>query len=423
MIKALQKRFVTTAMAAISILLILMLGAINIINIITTSKRSDETLRIVSMSEGNPKIFDKPNQKPPQEPQPKPTRSESFLGENKNEYDIFMSSNFFIVRFDNDMNAVFTDTERTSTVTDKQAVSLAEQAVAEQSRQGRFGKYRFFCDIGNESQETVVVFLDVTNDIRSCLSVLIASLAVGIVCWIFMLLITAFLSRKAIRPIAENMEKQKQFVTNAGHEIKTPLAIIQSNTEAMELYSGESKWSKNIKTQVERLSGLTQSLLTLARMDEGAEKTLTTIDISELLIQTAEQFQDAAEQKGIALTTSIQPDIRIQAVRTEAEQLCGILLDNAVKYTDDNGCIEIDLQKKDKALLMTVQNTCSALPQTEPQKLFDRFYRSDKARTQQSGGYGIGLSVAQGIVESYGGTIRADYPEPNRICFTVKLKV
>ncbi len=419
MIKSLQKRFVMTAMAAISILLLLLLGAINAINIFTVSNRCSEALRTISQSEGNPEAFAKPIPKPPQEPMPMPNRS--FWGENKNEYDTVMSSNFFVVRFDRNGNAVFTDTERTSTVTQEQAISLAGQAAAEHIQEGRLGKYRFFCNFNNETNENTVVFLDVTNDIRACLSVLITSLSVGIVCWIFMLLITVFLSRRAIRPIAENMEKQKQFVTNAGHEIKTPLAIIQANTEAMELYGGENKWSKNIKAQVERLTGLTRNLLTLARIDEGAEKQLTNINISQLLTQTAEQFRDFAEQKGIVTLLKIREGVCVRAVREEAEQLCSILLDNAVKYTDENGFIELSLQKQEKHLLLTVENTCSDLPETQPQRLFDRFYRSDQARTQQNGGYGIGLSVAQGIVESYGGTIHADYPEPNRIRFTVKL--
>lgn len=235
-----------------------------------------------------------------------------------------------------------------------------------------------------------------------------------------MLLFVILLSKRAILPIAENMEKQKQFVTNAGHEIKTPIAIIQSNTEAMELYNGENKWSKNIKEQTIRLNELMKNLLTLARMDESsANLNLSDFSLSQLLADHTECFREALELRGIALQTGIQPMISFRANKEHITQLISVLMDNAVKYTNEGGYIFVSLERNDKRIKLQFKNTCQQLPPTSPDKLFDRFYRADEARTQKSGGYGIGLSVAQSITETYKGKIYAEYENSNTIVFTI----
>ena len=159
--------------------------------------------------------------------------------------------------------------------------------------------------------------------------------ALGLICWGFMLILVIILSKKAICPIAENIEKQKQFVTNAGHEIKTPLAIISANTEAMELYNGENKWTKNIKKQVDRLNGLMKNLLLLAKMEES-KIVYQKFSLSEMASEISESFFEPISLKNIAFETKIQPDIILNANSEHIRQLFSILLDNAVKYTDEN---------------------------------------------------------------------------------------
>ena len=237
-----------------------------------------------------------------------------------------------------------------------------------------------------------------------------------------MLLFVILLSKKAILPIAENIEKQKQFVTDAGHEIKTPLAIIMANTDAMELHNGENKWSRNIREQTVRLNGLMQNLLALAKMDEGAVK-LPSSDIllSSLLEEILPAFYEPAALKEIIIEENIQPNIIMHGNRDSMSRLITILLDNAVKYTSKQGNIIIYLERKEGVITLSIKNTCDMLPEVDPEKLFDRFYRGDSARTQKSGGYGIGLSAARAIAESQKGSITASYEE-NQIIFTVELK-
>ena len=242
--------------------------------------------------------------------------------------------------------------------------------------------------------------------------------ALGLICWGFMLILVIILSKKAICPIAENIEKQKQFVTNAGHEIKTPLAIISANTEAMELYNGENKWTKNIKKQVDRLNGLMKNLLLLAKMEES-KIVYQKFSLSEMAREISESFFEPISLKNIAFETKIQPDIILNANSEHIRQLFSILLDNAVKYTDENGLISLSVLKNDKNIIIKLENTCENLPNINPEKLFDRFYRADEARTQKTGGYGIGLSVAKAIVNAQNGKIIANYIDNNKICFEI----
>lgn len=413
MMKALQKKFVFTAMIAVSILLFILLGIINIVNIAMVRTETDKTLTMISEADGNfDHIQPPPNSAPPFDFRIKP----------KDERDKFLSSNFFIVRLNGNGQIVFTDVSRTSLVDEASAEELALRVLDEGTSVGKAGKYRYQISNSHTGNETVIVFLDTSEEILSYVRVLFLSGGIGISCWILMLFMMMFLSKKAIFPIVENMERQKQFVTNAGHEIKTPLAVILANTEAMELYNGENKWSKNIREQTVRLNGLMKNLLLLAKMDESAAEIIKTeISFSELVSENVRVFAEPLNLRSITLQTEIQPNVIIKANKEQISQLISILLDNASKYTNNRGTVIVRLQKSDKRIKLLIKNSCEKLLDTPPDKLFDRFYRDDKARTQKTGGYGIGLSVARSIVLANKGSITAEYENPNFVSFTVTL--
>ena len=268
---------------------------------------------------------------------------------------------------------------------------------------------------------------DMQEDIQAAarhkiLSMLVLSTVGVALCWLGMLALVMVLTRKAIQPIAVSIEKQKQFVTNAGHELKTPLAIIQANTEAMELHQGENKWTRNIKAQTVRLSGLMGNLLTLARMDEAGDlPPARPVDLSALAQEMAEAFGETAALRGIAIEETVAPELTIQSDREHMAQLLSILLDNAVKYTDPGGSIALILAKEGNAVCLQVRNAPAQVPEGELSHLFDRFYRGDPARTQRSGGYGIGLSAAQAIVQAWKGTIGARMEGEDTVVFTVRV--
>lgn len=408
MTRTLQKKFVVTAMAAISILLLLLLGAINVANCIMVGNQIDRNLQMIAARETGGEAA------PPREDIP-PRR---FLEPPKNAYDTVLSSNYFVVRYDPNGNITEIDVSRTSTVSEDDARERAALAYVRGWESGRDGRFRYLLQTSPEG--STVIFLDTSGERFSYLRVLLLSVGVGAVCWGLMLALVMFLSRRAIRPMEENIQRQKQFVTNAGHEIKTPLAIIQSNAEALELYQGESKWSRNIKEQTQRLDGLMKNLLTLARMDEGAGVTRPEeVPLSQMVEERAADFLQPMEDRSITLERAIQPDLTIRADRAQMEQLLSTLLDNSVKYTDEGGMVWVRLNREGRQLRLSVENTCPTLPDVPPEKLFDRFYRGNSARTQKSGGYGIGLAVARSLAQANGGSLRARYLQPNCICFEV----
>lgn len=418
MIKKLRNKFIFTAMTAVTILLVFLLGAINIINLIITHNESERMLERCFIDE-----IRKSDNPPPIFPPINDDKKHFFFNEPITE-DNALSARFFSVKLSSDGKVIFTDTERISSVTAEQAQSYAETVIAKNRGSGRFKSFMYL--VSEQENETTAFFLDISKENRSTANIFAISLLIGLFCWAATFLLVVILSRAAINPVAENIEKQRQFVTNAGHELKTPLAIILSNTEALEITgaSGKSKYTQNIKKQTLRLNELMKNLLTLSRADEdGLKISAAKENISQLIINSAELFKEPAEQRSIAFDENIGENIYADVSREMFTQLISILLDNAVKYSVAESVINISLEKIGKNAVISVENTCEALPDCPPERLFERFYRSDSARNQKSGGSGIGLSAARAIAEAHNGKITALYKNGNRLSFTVSLPI
>lgn len=345
-----------------------------------------------------------------------------FRGEKRISADNALSYRFFLVRLSADGEVESADVTRIYSVTEEDAGSYAKEALGTGRTSGL--KERFYYYIQKTDSGSTAVFIDVSAQTGSVLSVFGISLIIAVVCWILMFLLVSLLSKKAIAPIAENMIRQKQFVTNAGHELKTPLAIILANTEALELFNGESKWTVNIKSQVKRLNGLMQNLLTLSRMDEAdIHLPMTEIDLADLIGRSAADFEEPVRGKKIEFCREIPP-LKVRGNRESLSQLFGILFDNAVKYTPEGGKIGISARREGGRVLVEQRNSIEPGSAIEdPNRLFDRFYRSDEARTQKSGGYGIGLSAAKAIAAANRADLTAYYADKETIVFAVKLMI
>lgn len=240
----------------------------------------------------------------------------------------------------------------------------------------------------------------------------------------FVLMITivfSFLSKLIVRPFEENSRMQKQFITDASHELKTPLAIISANAEVLAYKNGENEWIKNITSQVTRISELVGELLTLNRLEEVDEITdITQVDLSGILNKYAGDFEEVLKGKNITLSKDIQPDVIINGNPSQLERLVSVLIENASKYASENGEVRIILSKNAKFVRLSVFNTCEIDPETDFRHLFDRFYRPDSSRTSKTGGHGIGLSIAKRIVTLHNGSIEAA-PSENGIVFNAKI--
>lgn len=462
MVKQLQKKFIISAMLAVTILLVVLIGGINVFNYLTTSGDNDRLMEMLcysfetstkwnadttdntqppqsingtlqnttdaSGSQNNPDF-------PPQDNGTKPPDDKKNNGFGRHDKNAVDSARYAAVAIDKNGNIIRTDVTHISSLTEEEAAAITEALKNTAAGTGTYSGFQYRISETKRAEGKVIILLDNGMQISSFFTVLFISVGAGIFGWLMMLLLVILLSRKTIAPVARSIEKQKQFVTNAGHEIKTPLAIILANTDAMELHNGENKWSKNIRAQTLRLSGLMQNLLMLAKMDESSTKLpMCEFDISTAAEDTVGAFIEPAALKGIMIEQDIKKGIRLSGNRDSIVQLMTVLLDNAVKYTESGGVIRAELYGSEKNITLSIANTCE--PIDHPEKLFDRFYRGDSARTQKNGGYGIGLSVAQAIAELHKGSITAenvsataseprtdttDKQNTNMLMFTVKI--
>ena len=413
MIKSLQKRFIVTAMVAISLLLTVLLGVINVVNHVTTQRQIDHILEALVDNLGS---YDPPGisdfQKgPAKRPVSNAPRPDDMLG-----------SRYFTVFFSNEGEILFADTKHIYAVSEEDAEEIAQEVYSKAVSSGRYDQFEYRLQNLPGDKGSFAVFLDTSAQRGNILNVLLASCGGGIFCWLLMLLLVFLLSKRAIRPIAENMEKQKQFVTNAGHEIKTPLAIIMANTDAMELHNGENKWSRNIRAQTVRLTGLMQNLLTLSKMDEdGVVLPMTEFSFSLLLEEVLDTFYEMAKAKRVSVQVDLQEKLFVKANRESLMQLVSLNGQCCEIYPGEWNHI-CSAAKKERGVCFQVKSTLDSASDIELDRLFERFYRGNAARTQETGGYGIGLSAAKAIVDAHKGKISAYYENnETEIVFSVLL--
>ena len=427
MVRALQVKFVKTAMTAITVLLLAVICAISGIYSANIYREAEWTAQMLADHGGVPAFDEMKGAGEGDfdwEPGPPSQKGEGdggdFFFRRRMSPDDAMSVRYFIVNYDSENEIESADTGRIYSVSDEEAQEYGLRASQRGKRSGIIGN--FFYYIVEKDEGRTAAFIDISSQISGVVSVVVISLIIAAAAWILMFIFVSALSRKAIAPIAENIVRQKQFVTNAGHELKTPLAIIMTNTEALELFNGESKWTRNIKAQTKRLNVLMQNLLTLSKMDEADLKLpMQNFDLGELIKESAAPFEEPALEKKLRFIVEA-PEITVNANRETMAQLIGILLDNAVKYTPEGGEIRVTAYTEGKYAVLRQMNTIdSADAEENPERLFDRFYRRDEARTQKKGGYGIGLSAARAIAAANRAQIGAGYNEQESIVFDVKM--
>lgn len=329
------------------------------------------------------------------------------------------STRFFTVWLAEDGEITGVNLESVSSVTEADAREYAEKALAEQKERGWQGNYRF--KVFRSRRGGGIVFVDgsVIRSTTRALLLTAAAVLAGCLLVIFAVIVVA--SRYAVRPIAQSYDKQRQFVTDASHELKTPLTLILTNLDIVEQELGRSEWLDDIRAEGMRMSRLVAQLTALSRMDEDRvplEK--TEFSLSEVCRDTAAEFAPLLGSRGLALVEEIQPGTVLCGDEGAVRRLTAILMDNAVKYCDPGGEILLSLTARRQTRLV-VENTCSGVDALELDRLFDRFYRADPARTAGSS-FGIGLSLAKSIAEKHNGTIQAYKAGPGRIGFRVTFK-
>jgi len=300
-------------------------------------------------------------------------------------------------------------------LTNEEAVELAKKTLANHSDYGFAGntgsRSLYYGRKTAEDGSILIVFMDSGTRMGLIRLIMIYTAAMWFAVLILYVLIMGKYSGNLIRPFVENDERQKRFITNASHELKTPLAVISANTEMTEALSGKTKWTDSTRRQTARLKTLIEELVVLSRMEEMKETDLQEINYSVLVSEAAESFRAVAENEGKTFSARIEPDLLVRGDRRSLQQLTSVLLDNAVKYCDDAGSIEVSLRMKGrkKGVILQVSNTYAEGRDVDYERFFERFYRQDESHNSGKAGFGIGLSMAQEIVRHMNGSLKVSY--------------
>ena len=409
MIASLQKRFIL--ISTISILVVF--SAIFLLLVVfchVQTARTMDTLTDAILFNGG--VF------PEFDPASQPDPDRHFPFDNVINEETQFSTRFFTVWFDQEHRIVRVNSDAVASLSGVQLESYARQVINGGGDRGWVAEYRY--QLMDTDAGSTVVFVNGSMNRNMTARLLFTAFLVLLCSAAAILTLIVLFSRRAVRPIAESYEKQKQFITDANHELKTPLTLILSNLDIVESEFGRSEWLDDIRSEGERMGLLINQLVTLSRMDESeARMEAALFDLSTAAADTVSEFQTLADEHGHALTAVIEPGVMYQGDEALVRRLVSILLDNAVKYCDERGGIRLELRQRRHPVL-TVENSYAEVDALELDRLFDRFYRADKARTF-SGSFGVGLSIARSIVRKHHGTIHA-YKREGVIGFRVELK-
>ena len=410
MIKKLRLRLIAVSMLSLFSVLLVIVGAVNIFNYQSIVNEADSTLFLLAQNDGR---FPLPNNEAPFfERGPEQMRPMS--------PELPYESRFFWVITGADKSIVSSDTSHIAAVDQNAAAVYAQRALRLGKISGFTDNYRFFTDKGEGF--TRIIFLDCTRSLSTFRMFLLTSCVISLLGLFAVFVLIVLLSKRIVQPISESYEKQKQFITDAGHELKTPITIIDADVEVLQMEVGENEWISDIRKQTKRLAALTGDLIYLSRMQEESLK-LCIIDfpISDIVAQTAQSFHSLALTQHKDFAAQIQPNLSFCGDEKAIRQLSSILLDNALKYSGENGIIRLALYKSGKNVVFSLTNTVTSLPQGNLNRLFDRFYRADPSRNSQIGGHGIGLSIAKAITVAHKGKISAVSPDGKSLTITVTL--
>jgi len=394
MFKSLRRKFVATSVASVAVVIILMASTLNFINYYKMGQRVDDSLYEASKSSALVTIF---------------SDGEEDMIVTKNTASKTPNNNgFSIAKIDENKNVIRSYRDDVLIKGKDDLQKLVTEAVNESSTSGYVGTYRYL-KVNNDAGN-LVLLLNTQRDLDSFHAFMRNSIIVSSIVILSVFILLVLISKKVIAPIQQSYQKQKQFITDASHELKTPLAIIRSNTDVLELENGDSKWTKNIQNQVDRLTSLVNSLVVFSRMEEKDTAEKVKFNLSESLHARIDDFEELASFQKKHIIADIDNNIYYRGEQQAIVQLMDILLENAIKYATKETNINITLKKNKKYATMKISNQAN-VKKGDLRKVFDRFYRLDESRNSTVKGYGIGLSMAKLIAEKHKEVIKAYAPE------------
>ena len=478
MIRKLRIRLILITMTAVLLVLMILIGGINIFNYRQVVSESDDILAFLMKNGGvfpedmfrRKDDFDPGRGDPDMEwefeetfefsPPPDFAGQRSFMriDERRTESaELAAETRYFSVLLSKDEEALRTDTSFISAISSGTAEKYAAKALHQRGSTGFIGDYRYLVGAPDDSGNRLIIFRDCGASLANFRNFRNISIFVSLLCLLLVGVMVFFASGHIVRPVAESYEKQKRFITDAGHEIKTPLAIITADTEVLEMElaevgiggtdsddgdrdgaamgsdadsadgkdgtTSENEWLADIRLQTKRLSELTQDLITLSKMEESSTVLeMKDLDLSKMVRTHAGSFAAVATAADKTISSKIEDDVHVQGDKKSIDSLLSIVLDNAVKYCPEGGHIDILVRKNRKGACVEISNDTQEEISAETCKnMFERFYRTDASRNSGTGGHGIGLSIARAIVEKHKGRISAAPGEGRKLTVTVLL--
>ena len=407
-----RKSKIKIVSSIMTIMTLLLAGTFGLIYFSSYREMSDKDEQMLERytqiyaQEGNPS---KPNDKGEhnESPPPKP--------EDERAYD---AAAFYSVSFDSDNNVKDIDNSSQS-MSNEDLVAMAKSALNSSDSKGNFNGYNYLIHKTNDN--TLVVFMDRSDFDKNVSTLLKYTLIFGAVSLAIVFVLSIFLANLIIRPLEKNHNAQKRFISDAGHELKTPVTVISTNAEVLKSEIGENRWLSNIVYENERMSILIKQLMTLAKTDKS-EINLEKVDFSHIVIGEILPFESIAFDKGIEIDyNKVEDEIIVNGNGSQLSQLVSILIDNAIEHST-GGDIEIKLAKNHNKAILTVKNDGEPIPEEKRELLFDRFYRVNEARNDDGGNhYGLGLSIAKSIVDAHKGEISVDCKD-GKVIFEVSVK-
>ncbi|KRN50149.1 signal transduction histidine kinase [Kandleria vitulina DSM 20405] len=395
MINRLRRKFILSAISALLLIVILFVGILDGLNYLQMDRKQVRTLNILE----------------------KYYKDEMSAVDNS---EIPYASRYFVVVYDNEGQLVEINTARVRTIVNNKAEQYGLKAYHSKKKRDFIGHYRYTKSKRGDS--TYIIFLDVENSLEDFFDIVNLSIifvVLGVVLFIFLIVI---LSGKVIKPFVDNYENQRNFIADAGHDLKTPITVIEADAEVLKMKFGDdNEFLNDIFLQSSRLKQLTEDLIYLSKLDENPDYEMIEFPLSDVITEICQSFESVAKTQKKEMTITIEPHLSFKGNQKNMERLVNILLDNAVKYSSDHGKIDVSLERQKKFIVLTVYNTVDHISKEELPKLFDRFYRSDQSRNSETGGYGIGLSVAKSVVEAHKGKINATTSDEKSLVMIVIL--
>ncbi|WP_414733051.1 sensor histidine kinase [Acetobacterium carbinolicum] len=402
MIKKLKIRFVATIMIILSLIFLLIIGSINYFNYQSSERQSMALLSALAENDG-------------MAPRETPMVPRDHLPP-----DVFEREKTFSVKVNPATNLFSVNGSTNTSLESAEVLELANQMLKKNKASGTLSGYRYL--IVEKPYGQLLVFVDqrISNALADRL--LSTSLIIGSITLFVLFFVSLFLANLMVKPVEEAFEKQKRFISDASHELKTPLSVISVNADVLEGDIGANKYLSHIQSESIRMNTLVNSLLTLARLDSGKPIGIySPFDLSNAVESIALTFESIAFEEHKNYTLKITDGISYLGDANKIKQVVAILIDNAIKNADDDGLVELILKRVSDMIHLEVFNTGAGIPEDQQNKIFQRFYRYDASRSKATGGYGLGLAIAKSIVDEHQGSIRVSSEVGSWVRFTVIL--